>query len=143
MLVKEIEHSGIKGMKWYEHKFGRWQKHAQYAGGQDDPDAKKYSDREAARKEKILSNPRKLRKYYKEFSDEEINRAIKNFETEYKLKKIAADDIRLGADVVNSISTIGSNMFKGYNGAAAIYNALPMTKGDLPILNTKPKKGNK
>ena len=33
-----LSHSGVPGMKWFEHKFGKWQKQAQYAAGQDDPD---------------------------------------------------------------------------------------------------------
>lgn len=34
-----LRHWGMKGMSWYKHKFGPWQKQAQYAAGQDDPDA--------------------------------------------------------------------------------------------------------
>lgn len=33
-----ISHSGVKGMKHYQHKFGKWQKQARYAVGRDDPD---------------------------------------------------------------------------------------------------------
>ena len=34
-----LSHSGVPGMSWYKHKFGKWQKQAQYAGGMDDPNA--------------------------------------------------------------------------------------------------------
>lgn len=33
-----LSHSGVPGMRWFEHKFGKWQKQAQYAAGQEDPD---------------------------------------------------------------------------------------------------------
>ena len=36
-----FEHSGVKGMSWHEHKFGKWQKQAVYANGQPDPNAKR------------------------------------------------------------------------------------------------------
>lgn len=36
----ELAHYNVPGAKWYQHKFGKWQKQAQYAAGQDDPNAK-------------------------------------------------------------------------------------------------------
>lgn len=36
----ELSHSGVKGQKYYQHKFGDWEKHAQYAQGQPDPGAR-------------------------------------------------------------------------------------------------------
>ena len=38
-----IDHSGVKGMKKYQHKFGKWQPQAKYANGQPDPHAEKKS----------------------------------------------------------------------------------------------------
>lgn len=32
-----LEHFNVKGSSWYQHKRGRWQKHAKYAHGMDDP----------------------------------------------------------------------------------------------------------
>lgn len=41
----ELEHSGRRGQKWGEHKFGRWQSQAGYANGQPDPNANRPSSR--------------------------------------------------------------------------------------------------
>ncbi len=38
-----LDHSGVKGMKHYEHKFGKWQPQAKYANGQSDPEVNKKS----------------------------------------------------------------------------------------------------
>lgn len=38
-----LNHSGVKGMKKYQHKYGRWQPQAKYANGQPDPKADKKS----------------------------------------------------------------------------------------------------
>lgn len=45
----ELEHSGRRGQKWGEHKYGRWQSQAKYANGQPDPS----SNRPSARKVNI------------------------------------------------------------------------------------------
>lgn len=142
-----LEHSGQKGMKWYQHKYGRWQTHAQYAGGQEDPNKEKKdnAEKEAKRRQKILSSPIKLRKHYKEFSDEEIQKAIKNFETERRLKTITSDNIRLGKDIISNIADGIHAGIKGYNGAISIYNAFmktdhPKIKTSIPVPDDKKKK---
>lgn len=137
-MPNDLEHSGVKGMKWYQHKYGRWQSHAEYAGGQPDPNAK-----EAKRREKILSSPRKLKKHYKEFSDEEIRRAIKNFETEQRLSQFTASEIKMGADILGNISKSTDALIKTYNGAASIYNAWTKFDKKLPIVDTKYKQSGK
>lgn len=124
-MPNDIEHSGIKGMKWYQHKYGRWQSHAEYAGGKPDPNAKK----ESRRREKILNNPAKLKRHYKEFSDEEIQKAIKAFENKQKLKDFTSRDIQRGQQILTSIANSTDAIIKGYNGAAAFYNAFVAKEG--------------
>ena len=36
-LLNYLSHAGRPGMSWYKHKYGKWQKQARYANGQDDP----------------------------------------------------------------------------------------------------------
>lgn len=137
--ITSLEHSGIKGMKWYQHKFGRWQKHAEYAGGRDDPDAKK-SDK---KREKNLSSPRKLKRHYKEYSEEEIKEAIKNFDTERKLSKYTADDIKMGADILKNLAGMTESAIKSYNSVAAIRNAFSKSENKWPTVNTGKKDSEK
>lgn len=141
-MTIEIEHSGLKGMKWYQHKFGRWQTHAQYAGGQADPNAPKGRTK---KEERILNSPRKLKRHYKEFSEEEVKQAIKNFETKQKLKQFTANDIKTGKEVLNNLASSIEAGIKGYNGAAAIYNAFTKSGKKLPKIETssQSKKKNK
>lgn len=37
----ELFHSGVRGMKWHRHLFGKWQKQATYANGTSDPNGGK------------------------------------------------------------------------------------------------------
>lgn len=39
-ILDILEHSNRKGSHWYKHQFGKWQKQARYANGQEDPNAK-------------------------------------------------------------------------------------------------------
>lgn len=39
-ILDILEHSNKKGSHWYQHLFGKWQKQAKYANGQEDPNAK-------------------------------------------------------------------------------------------------------
>jgi hypothetical protein len=50
MYEDELMHYGRPGMKWRQHKYGVWQRHARYADGQPDPNAK-----EKTTKDKITS----------------------------------------------------------------------------------------
>lgn len=46
----ELFHSGVPGMKWHKHIFGKWQKQATYAEGMSDPNAKDRKHRPIAKK---------------------------------------------------------------------------------------------
>lgn len=38
-ILDILEHSNRKGSHWYKHQFGKWQKQARYANGQEDPNS--------------------------------------------------------------------------------------------------------
>lgn len=113
-----LEHYGRKGMKWYEHIFGKEQSHAKYSKSSSgsssnkkatkdakreekrqakaekkEADAKKKAEIAAAKKEeerkKILSKPSKLYKHRNEFTYEEIQDALKKFKWEQELSTYA------------------------------------------------------
>lgn len=70
----ELEHSGRRGQKWGEHKFGRWQPQAKYANGQPDPDAK---DKKVSEKRILDESRRSCEKLEKAYDD--YHAAIRRF----------------------------------------------------------------
>lgn len=172
-----LEHSGRKGMKWYQHIFGKYQGHAKYSKGSSgssekktskradddakvkakaekkaadakakaekkEADAKAKSEKEAAKKEKerqdILSDPKKLYKHRKEYSYDEIKKAVERFKQESDLRKYSKETMQKGADFLDLIDTYTVKAINVYNTAARIintiqdngkYNAVPFVDG--------------
>lgn len=180
---ESLEHFNIKGSSWYEHKRGKWQKHAKYAHGLDDPNkddskttksavdkakakkeadtakekkkqaaakekAKKQEDankakaeKEAAkaeeRRKKILASPTKLYKHRKEFTYDEIKKAMDTFKWEKELNGYSKDELQRGADFLKTLNTTMSNAINVYNTAARVVNSIKDFNGDsdfIPII---------
>jgi hypothetical protein len=101
MKDDELMHYGVLGMKWGHRKEpirkgtgrGRNRKSTGYTPEQ---------------KAKILKNPRKLKKYYKEFSEEEVRNAIKNLNTEMQLENMHQQQITNGKKTVFTILGIAA-----------------------------------
>lgn len=173
---KSLEHSGVKNMSWREHKFGKWQKHAKYAHGMDDPNkddskttksaankakarkeaaavkekkkqaaakekakkqeaaAKEKAEKEAAkveeRRKKILASPTKLYKHRKEFTYDEIKKAMDTFKWEKELNGYSKDELQRGADFLKTLNTTMSNAINVYNTAARVVNSIKEYNGD-------------
>lgn len=154
-----VEHYGVKGMKWYQHKFGREQNQAQYAkDGASDKAAKvgkggsgsggsgksgkasigkklkgkanEVLEKHAAdKRQKILNDPKKLYKHRKEFSKTEIDDAMKTFKWENDLQRISADRISNGKRMVDDLVGTFSKGIDGYNAFARVYNTVAGSKG--------------
>lgn len=73
-----LKHFGIKGMKWGVRK-------------------RRSKASEAKRREKILKSPRKLRKYRKDFSQAEIDKAVKDMKLNRELHQLSTDKITVGS----------------------------------------------
>lgn len=158
-----LEHSGRKGMKWYQHIFGKYQGHAKYSKGSSgssekktskranedakakakaekkaadakakaekkEADTKAKAEKEAAKKEKerqeILSDPKKLYKHRKEYSYDEIKKAVERFKQESDLRKYSKETMQRGADFINIMNTYATNAINLYNTAARIINTV-------------------
>lgn len=78
--------------------------------------------RQAKRKEKILSDPTKLYKHRKEFSHDELKRAMEAFKFENDLAELSQKRIKQGADFSRNLVTIGASGITGWNMVASIYN---------------------
>ena len=159
-----LEHHGVKGMKWYQHLFGKEQSHAKYAEGQPSSSKKKKTFRErmaesaekrksekeakdkikaekqAAKKEadrqKILKNPTQLYKHRDEFTYDEIKKAMDRFEWEKKLNTYSQENLKRGAEFIQTMNTRVSNGINLYNSAARIVNSLTGdgTKNTIPFI---------
>ena len=177
---ESLEHFNVKGSSWYEHKRGKWQKHAKYAHGMDDPNkddskttksaadkakakkeaaaakekkkqaaakekAKKQEDankakaeKEAAkaeeRRKKILASPTKFYKHRKEFTYDEIKKAMDTFKWEKELNGYSKDELQRGADFLKTLNTTMSNAINVYNTAARVVNSIKEYNGDDDLI---------
>lgn len=177
---ESLEHFNVKGSSWYEHKRGKWQKHAKYAHGLDDPNkddskttksavdkvkakkeaaaakekkkqaaakekAKKQeaadkakAEKEAAkaeeRRKKILASPTKLYKHRKEFTYDEIKKAMDTFKWEKELNGYSKDELQRGADFLKTLNTTMSNAINVYNTAARVVNSIKEYNGDSDLI---------
>ncbi len=104
-----LAHYGRKGMKWYEHIFGKLQEHAKYN--------KKKSAQKKASKQIEKEEKKKKRASYKKLSDEELRRRIdrQKLEKEYLelTKETRTNSQRLVKRALNLLEDVGFDVVKG------------------------------
>lgn len=157
----DIEHYGRKGMKWYQSIYGSKDKKS--SGSSKSTLSKKANDRmselsrkqnekaikkaesekrrseqkakaAAKRREEILRNPAKLYKHRREFTQDEINAAIRTFEWEKKLSDLSAARRKAGEEQIRSMVNYSVNAINLYNQAARIANTFDMTEKPWPYI---------
>lgn len=158
-----LEHYGIKGMKWGVRKerktSGTKRKKRTFSDKQQArrsqraknrvarakarsekqaEEAKRKAEKAAAKKEKrrqaILNNPTQLYKHRREFSQQEIQQAMQQFDWERRLNSYSRDQLNNGAEFINTMFKYVNNATNLYNAAARISNSLGDT--NLPIIKT-------
>lgn len=173
---ESLEHYGRKGQRWGQHIFGKERTgstrkkrtfsekqkarrakrakdrvaRAKARAEKQQAEARKKAEKQAAQKEKkrkaILNNPTRLYKHRREFTVDEIQAAMKQFEWEKKLSDYSAQRLKNGADFVNTMFTYSNNAINLYNNAARLINSiddnatLPVIKTTKEILEDKKKK---
>lgn len=150
-----LEHHGVKGMKWYQHLFGKDRSSsgkkisrkrkkqlakARKIKAQKAEEAKKLAEKKA----KILKDPGKLYRNREMFTKEEIEDAIKTFDLEKRLRDHSVAKVQAGENYVQSIINIAEKGITGYNQVARIYNAFSDEDAkELPIVKAGDKKQKK
>lgn len=94
--------------------------------------------REKARREKILSDPKKLYKHRKEFTREEIEQAMKTFEWEKKLRDLSLADMKAGKEMLANAVGYANTVISGYNTFAGVKNAFDPDH-QIPTISVSPK----
>ena len=86
------------------------------------------AEKEAARKEKerqdILKSPTKLYKHRDEFTYDEIKKAMDKFKWEKELAGYSKDDLKRGADFIQTLTDYGNRAVNLYNVAARVVNSV-------------------
>lgn len=106
--------------------------------------AEKKAREDIARREKILQNPTLLYKHRKEFSSEEIRKAMSNIQMEQNLQQLSMNQLSAGATYINAALKYAEAGIKVYNNAAKMYNAFNKQNKKAPIIGQgKDKKKDK
>lgn len=149
-----LEHYGRKGMKWYQSIYGskdkkssgssknrpktpmqqrleerkkaREKKRSEQAAKR----VEKQKQREIKKREEILRNPTKLYKYRNEFTQDEINNALRRFEWEKKLNDYSINQLERGKKYLDAAFNTVNSGINIYNAAARIANT--MNKDEKP-----------
>lgn len=152
-MSKYLQHSGRKGMKWYQHIYGKEDSRAQYSKSGSSKNKSNNSNADGSSKQKmvkrpmtreeIMRSPQALYKHRDEFTTEELQKAIQRFRVINDLETIAEGEKAVGSifDTMNGVSkktTTGVNM---YNQFANIWNTFK--PDDKPALRIVPTGGNK
>lgn len=157
-----LEHYGVPGMKWGIRKkkesSGKRRKkrtfsekvqarrtqraknrvaRAKARAEKQASEAKKKAEKAAAKKEKrrkeILNNPTSLYKHRKEFTAQEIQQAMQQFEWERKLSSYSREQLNNGAEFINTMFKYANNSINLYNAAARIANSFG-EDGTMPYI---------
>lgn len=172
---ESLEHYGVKGQRWGVRKeretSGRKRKkrtfsekvqarrkkraakrvaRAKARAEKEQQEAQKKAAKQQAAKEKkrqaILNNPTSLYKHRREFTADEIQAAMKQFEWEKKLSEYSKSDLKNGAEFINTMFSYVNNGINLYNAAARIANSvsedskLPIIKSTKELEEDKKKK---
>lgn len=147
-----LEHHGVKGMKWGEHKeretsgrrvsakqkskiqnrmsfFERRKKErAKKAKEAEKKRAEAKARKEATRRQNMLRSPTKLYKNRYDFTQDEINAALKQFEWENKLRDYSQKEMQSGKKYIDNVFQYATSAINVYNTAARVVNSFDLSE---------------
>lgn len=159
-----LEHYGRLGMKWGQHIFGKDPKKASSKAKQKGQNRMSYLERRAAEKakkaeeaaqkkqakeakkrEETLRSPGKMykkrRKY--EYTQDEINAALRRFEWEKKVRDYSAAEVKAGKDFIDSLFQYANSGINLYNTSARIVNSFNLSEKPWTYVEPVKKKEEK
>jgi hypothetical protein len=122
----ELAHFGVKGMRWGVRKNRR--------SGASGPESEADVQRRLAAREVIKRNPKLLYKYRKDFTEEELQKAVSVLKLEREIRSLKKSNITAGADYAEAFlkyGTVASDAYKLYS--SPLGNALAK-KLKLPVI---------
>jgi len=136
----ELQHWGIKGMRWgrrrYQNKDGSLTPAGRKRYGQDDLSPEERAEREAATKKAVMNSgdARKVLAYQSNLTNEELRKALDRVDLNSRLSKINADATKSGfdkamsaIDTVDKVRSAGEKLVNTWNLIAGISNSLNKT----------------
>lgn len=137
--MNELYHHGVKGMKWGVRRTREQLGYPESRRKKQTVKSKKRSrsskDKQFSRlrsiaekknqnsREEILKSPTKLYRHREEFTKQEIDDAIRRFETERKLNELSAYELNAGKRYVDALLGYADTGIKAYNTYAKLHNA--------------------
>lgn len=165
-----LEHYGVKGMKWgvrkkYETAGGRKKRtfseavkdrrvqraknrvarakaRAEKQALTQKQKAEKAAALKAKKRQDILNNPTQLYKHRREYSAEEIQAAMRQFEWEKKLSEYSKAQLNNGAEFIKTMVAYTSNAIALYNNAARVANSFSSDL-NIPVIQAPKNDGKK
>ena len=159
-----LEHYGVPGMKWgvrksrvtsgkkrslsqkakdrraqrARNRVARAKARAEKKEAEDKKKAASAATKKEVQRKKILSNPTSLYKHRNEFTAQEIQQAMQQFEWEQRLSNYSKTRINNGAEFVGTLVKYANNSINLYNAAARIANSVGKKDDALPFIKPMP-----
>lgn len=155
-----LEHYGVPGMKWGIRKERettgrrtsakrvskvqnrlsllnqRKERKAQQQMEKEKKAAEKQARREAQKRQDILNSPTRLYKHRRDYSQEEINNALRQFEWERKLKEYSKAEIKAGKEFIDNLFQYTNSAINLYNSSARIVNSFDLSEKPWKYIET-------
>lgn len=91
--------------------------------------------REKKKREEVLRNPGKLKERQYDYTEEEVQEALRRFDWDQKLHEYNQKRLKRGADYMSTFVKYMSTGTAMYNLGANAYNAFNKDKKDVPLIN--------